>query len=392
MADASADAILAAEAERARALLRRYLSPRVAEAVLTETRDVHDIGEASDVSVLFCDLRGFTRIAESHPPVTVAHRLNEFLDEMTQVIFRYEGMLDKYTGDGLLAVFGVPYSDPFHVQRAVHAAVEMQARHAHILERWRQDGWGDLALGIGLDSGEAIAGNFGSAQRADYTVIGHVVNVAARLTAKAPPGHILLSDRTRRRAKDLIETVPMGVVELKNVSEAIPVCSLLGLKAPSPKTCSICGNTVHPGAEACPICASPLTLLDAPIDRYGLRTVAAIASTRTTRGRVGSPHLIAVAGPHQGSDFRLALPSSIGREALTNQIVLSLDSAVSRRHAAIRAEDGQIVLADLGSQNGTYVNNRRVHAVRLREGDMISIGHSRLVVSELDAALSEERP
>jgi pSer/pThr/pTyr-binding forkhead associated (FHA) protein len=107
---------------------------------------------------------------------------------------------------------------------------------------------------------------------------------------------------------------------------------------------------------------------------------------------VGSPHLIAVAGPHQGSDFRLALPSSIGREALTNQIVLSLDSAVSRRHAAIRAEDGQIVLADLGSQNGTYVNNRRVHAVRLREGDMISIGHSRLVVSELDAALSEERP
>lgn len=389
MADPSAESILAAEAERARALLRRYLSPRVADAVLDEARDVHDIGEATDVTVLFCDLRGFTRIAEANPPVVVARRLNEFLDEMTQVIFRYEGMLDKYTGDGLLAVFGVPYPDPHHAQRAVHAAIEMEARHAQILERWDQDGWRDLGLGIGVDSGEAVAGNFGSSQRADYTVIGHVVNVAARLTAKAPANQILLSERTRQRVEATIETVPLGSIGLKNVSEPMPVCRLLGLRAASASVCPICGHDIDPDAHTCPVCLSPLTLLDAPANRFGLRTVAAVASTRTTRGRMGSPHLIAVAGPHQGSDFRLALPVSIGREALTNQVILSLDSAVSRRHAAIRADGAAVVLADLGSQNGTYVNNRRIEVAALREGDMISIGHTLLVVSELDAALGE---
>jgi class 3 adenylate cyclase len=390
MAEASADSILAAEAERVRALLRRYLSPRVAELVLNEAREVHDIGEAYEVTVLFCDLRGFTGAAEAQPPVTVARRLNEFLDEMTQVIFRYEGMLDKYTGDGLLAVFGVPYPDPHHAHRAIHAAVEMEARHAQILERWSPDGWGELALGIGMDSGEVIAGNFGSAQRTDYTVVGHTVNVAARLTAKAPPGQVLLSERTRRYVEPSVETVPLGTIELKHVAEPVPIYRLLGLKAGSPSNCPVCGSAVDPGAHLCPACGTPLTLLDAPADGDGLRTVLAVASTRTTRGRIGSPHLIAVAGPHQGSDFRLELPASIGREALTNQIVLSLDSAVSRRHAAIRAEGGKVLLADLGSQNGTYVNNRRIDVVTLSEGDMISIGHSRLVVSELDAALAEE--
>jgi class 3 adenylate cyclase len=361
----------------------------VADAVLTEAHEVHDIGEATDVSVLFCDLRGFTHIAETNPPVTVARRLNEFLDEMTQVIFRYEGMLDKYTGDGLLAVFGVPYPDPYHAQRAIHAAIEMQARHAQILDRWSEDGWSELGLGIGVDTGEVIAGNFGSAQRIDYTVIGHTVNVAARLTAKAPPGQILLSERLRRRAEALIETVPLGAIELKNVSEEMPVCRLLGLKAGSSGACLICCHSVDPTAHVCAHCGSPLTLLDTPTDRFGLRTALAVASTRTSRGRIGSPHLIAVAGPHQGADFRLALPASIGREALTNQIVLSLDPAVSRRQAAIRAEGGEVVLADLSSQNGTYVNNRRVTVVPLHEGDMISMGHTRLVVSELDAALAE---
>ena len=290
MADPSVESILTAEVERTRALLRRYLSPRVADAVLQESSEVHDIGESSDVSVLFCDLRGFTRIAETAAPVVVARRLNEFLDEMTQVIFRYQGMLDKYTGDGLLAVFGVPYPDPYHVQRAVHAAIEMEARHARILERWSEDGWGGLALGIGVDSGEVIAGTFGSAQRADYTVIGHAVNVAARLTAKAPPGQILLSERTRKRVEALVETVPLGEIELKNVSTPIRVFGLLGLKAGSAAVCSICGHRVDPSAHTCAVCSSPLTLLDVPADRDGLRTVFAVGSTRTSRGRP-APHI-----------------------------------------------------------------------------------------------------
>jgi pSer/pThr/pTyr-binding forkhead associated (FHA) protein len=116
--------------------------------------------------------------------------------------------------------------------------------------------------------------------------------------------------------------------------------------------------------------------------RDRLLTVAGVRHTLTSTQRTRGPHLIAVAGPYQGADFAATFPCSIGREALTNQIVLSLDPAVSRRHALLRRDEtGNVVVADLASQNGTYVNDRPVDVAAVHDGDVIALGRTQLVAS-----------
>lgn len=378
------EAILEAEAERVRGLLRRYLSPRVADAVLEERHAAHAPAQTFSVSILFCDLRGFTAYAERASPPDVARTLNEFLEQMTQVVFKYDGVLDKYTGDGLIAVFGAPYPQPDHAERSVHVALEMQARHEQLLERWRAERKLPLPLGIGIESGEVLAGNFGSAQRVDYTVIGHAVNVAARLTGIAPGGQILLGETVRGLVDGLAEVEPLGSPALKNVSTRVQAHRLLGLRPGSSLFCLECGERVDVDVAQCPRCQTPKPLSPTTHPaRAGLMTVARMASTFTSLPATAELHLITVAGPHQGSDFPVTLPCAIGREALTNQIVLSLDPSVSRRHAVLRRDGDGLVLADLASQNGTFLNDRRVEAAEVKVGDLVTLGRTRLVVSGL---------
>jgi class 3 adenylate cyclase len=389
-AQTRAEILARAEEERVRGLLSRYLSPRVTEAVLEEAHAATRSVDAVDVSTLFCDLRGFTRVAESSPAVETARRLNEFLDEMTQAVFKYDGMLVQFTGDGLLAVFGAPFAMHDHAPRAVHAALEMQARHDALLVQWSESNWADLGLGIGIYSGTAFVGNFGSAQRVDYTVIGHVVNVASRLTAIAPAGHILVGESTLRLIEGGAEVEPMGEISLKHVSQPVPVFRLLGVRAEGAMYCLSCGSPLDGLSGTCQTCGAIFRGLESaenPADR--LLTVARVASTLTSLGRRDSPHLIAVSGPHQGADFRVGFPCSIGREALTNQIVLSLDPSVSRRHALLRPDSDGVVIVDLGSQNGTYVNEQRVDLALMRDGDVVRIGRSRLVATEFDGRTKE---
>lgn len=387
MADAEmrsrSEAILAEEAERVRALLRRYLSPRVADAVLQERQPAHGPGQTSIVTILFCDLRGFTAFAERTPPAEVARLLNEFLEQMTQVVFKYDGMLDKYTGDGLIAVFGAPYPQADHAERAVHAALEMQARHEQLLQQWAAERRTGLGLGIGIQSGEVVAGNFGSVQRVDYTVIGHAVNLAARLVGIAPAGQILLGEGTLQLVSRLVEAELLGPASLKNVSEPVTAHRLLGLRPGMSEFCLECGARVSSEASWCIECGARRDRAFAAASRRdSLLTVAGVLSTLTSMSRPRGPHLIAVAGPYQGADFAATFPCSIGREALTNQVVLSLDSAVSRRHAVIRQDEaGVTVVADLASQNGTYVNDRPVDVAPIRDGDVITLGRTHLVVS-----------
>ena len=111
---------------------------------------------------------------------------------------------------------------------------------------------------------------------------------------------------------------------------------------------------------------------------------AAVRATLTSLRKVRGPHLIAIAGPHQGMDVALTFPCAIGREALTNQLVLSLDTAISRRHAVLRLEDsGEVMVADLGSQNGTFVNDQRVEVAKLQNRDIVTLGRTSLVLSGL---------
>jgi class 3 adenylate cyclase len=398
MADSKAvslsESILAAEAERVRSLLRRYLSPRVADAVLEERHAVHGPGQVCLVTILFCDLRGFTAYAERTPPTEVARLLNEFLDEMTQVVFKYDGVLDKYTGDGLIAVFGVPYPQADHAERAVHAAIEMQARHELLGQHWADEGRTSLGLGIGIQSGEVLAGNFGSVHRVDYTVIGHAVNLAARLTAVAPAGQTLLGDATQRLVDGLAETEPIGAASLKNVSIPVQAYRLLGLKPGSSAFCLSCGERIDVNAPVCPTCGIRRDIdHTAGSVRDGLLTVARVSSTLTSVHSARGPHLIAVTGPHQGSDFSITFPCAVGREALTNQVVLSLDPSVSRRHAVLRRDEtGTVVVADLASQNGTYVNDVPTDVTALHDGDLLTFGRTRLVISGLREMAAHAHP
>jgi hypothetical protein len=255
-----------------------------------------------------------------------------------------------------------------------------------MVQRWRREQRPSVGLGIGIQSGEVIAGNFGSSQRVDYTVIGNTVNLAARLTGVAPAGQILLGGATRQLVDALVETEHLGMPSLKNVSIPVEAYRLLGLRPGSSAFCLQCGERIEIHAAVCPYCGTPRDpAFQASAARDGLMTIARLTSTMASIRGPSGPHLIAVTGPHQGSDFAITFPCAIGREALTNQIVLSLDPAVSRRHAALRRDEanGSVVVADLNSQNGTYVNDAPVDVALLHDGDLLTIGRTRLVLSGL---------
>jgi adenylate cyclase len=147
------------------------------------------------VSVLFADIRGFTTFAERHQPEEVVTALNQYFDRMVRVVFAHHGTLDKYLGDGLMALFGAPLEQPDHPRHAVQAALEMQAAVADLNAARRDADLAPLHIGIGINSGEAIVGNIGTEERMEYTVIGDMVNVAQRLQTEAAGGDIVISDK-----------------------------------------------------------------------------------------------------------------------------------------------------------------------------------------------------
>jgi hypothetical protein len=260
----------------------------------------------------------------------------------------------------------------------------MQARHTQLLEDWNGSRSELPAMGIGLQSGQVLAGAFGSPLRSDFTVFGHVVNLAARLTAIAPPKQIVLGEETRRLADGIARTEPLGEASLKNVSLPVAAFRLIGVEPQRSAFCLECGARME-DAPVCPHCGTR-RFSGAGVGGDVLLTVAAVQSTYTGSRRSPGPHLIAVSGPYQGGDFSINLPCAIGRDALTNQVALSLDPAVSRRHAVLRLEGNEIVLADLGSQNGTFVNDQPADLTPVHNGDILRIGHTRLVMSGLKNA------
>jgi adenylate cyclase len=143
--------------------------------------------------VLFADIRRFTAFAERYPPESVVDVLNQYLEVMVQAVFNHQGTLDKFLGDGLLAVFGTPLQQPDHPQRAVQTAIEIQQAIAALNATRHAANAPALTIGIGINSGEAIVGNIGSEKRMEYTVVGDMVNVAQRLQGQARGGEIIIS-------------------------------------------------------------------------------------------------------------------------------------------------------------------------------------------------------
>lgn len=197
-------AYMEAESHRVRDVFSRYVSPQVAEAVLHTDLSK---GRRQRVTLLFADIRGFTRISESLPPEEVVDLLNAYFSRMVKVLFAHGGTLDKYMGDGMMAVFGAPVPSQDHAWQAVLTALGMRQELAALNVERAAAGLPVLAIGIGLHTGECVIGNIGADQRLDYTAIGDVVNTASRIEGltKELGEDVLLSADTLSAADPLRE-------------------------------------------------------------------------------------------------------------------------------------------------------------------------------------------
>ena len=216
------------EEEKLRSRLERYHSPQVVDMILkTAEGSKDDLLEAKDVSVtiLFTDIVGFTRLSERLNPLDVNMLLNQYFSRMTDIIFEYEGTLDKYVGDRLMAVFGAPLEKDDDAERAVRAALKMRKELAVMMENESPDKKFDVRLGI--NTGRVVAGNIGSPKRMDYTVIGDSVNIASRLESSAEPNQILIGEETFRHVKGKFKTKKVGSKILRGKTESIMVYEVL---------------------------------------------------------------------------------------------------------------------------------------------------------------------
>ncbi len=187
-----------AEHAMQRSALERFLSPEVVEMVAANPQEVKLGGVSQKVTILFADIRNFTGLSETLPPEKIVEILNEYFTRVTDVIFDYGGTLDKYLGDGVMAVFGAPISKGNDAASAVRSAIAIQRLVSEMNRDASARGWPRLGVGIGVNTGVVTAGNIGSPRRIDYTVIGDPVNVASRLMANAGAGQTLISEDTAR--------------------------------------------------------------------------------------------------------------------------------------------------------------------------------------------------
>ena len=218
------------------ARLRRFLAPQLAELIASDQHEQVLESHRREVTVVFCDLRGFTAFSESTEPEEVMGVLREFHAAMGEIIHHYEGTLERFAGDGMMIFFNdpLPCSDP--AERAIHMTVAMRSRVAELKTRWRKRGH-QLEFGVGIALGYATLGKIGFEGRFDYAAIGTVTNLASRLCDEAKGEQILVSQRVFSAVEVLVETETVGELSLKGFSRPIAVYNILGLRAtPSPES------------------------------------------------------------------------------------------------------------------------------------------------------------
>ena len=218
------------EKRRVKGLFGRYVSKDVFDHLMADPSLARLGGERREMTVLFSDIRGFTSASERGTPEAIVQQLNENFTAMVEVLFRHKGTLDKFVGDMVMGLFGAPVADPEHADHAVAAAVEMAAVLDQLNLQWTAAGKPTLDIGIGINSGEMIAGNIGSTTIMSYTVIGDAVNLGARLESlnKDYGSRILISDATRSRLTISVETRPIGEVTVKGRRQPVVVHEVIG--------------------------------------------------------------------------------------------------------------------------------------------------------------------
>jgi adenylate cyclase len=188
--------------EREKSFLRRtfqaYFPPRIVDRIMANPQLIASAGERKELTIMFSDLSGFTRMSSRLSPDHIKALLNEYFEAMVEIAFHYEGTVDKFMGDGLMIFFGDPEPQPDHAVRCVRMAIDMQKRIRELDLKWQQSGQPPIQARIGINTGVVVVGNMGSERRLSYTVLGSDVNLAQRFEANAPVGGILISKRTNQ--------------------------------------------------------------------------------------------------------------------------------------------------------------------------------------------------
>jgi adenylate cyclase len=206
-------------------LFGRYVSRDVYSQLMANPDQAELGGGRREMTVLFSDIRGFTTVTERGNPEELVSQLNEYFSRMVEIVFRHKGTVDKFVGDMVMALFGAPLDDPEHANHAVRTAVDMVKELGELNKAWAARGMVQLDIGIGVNSGDMIAGNIGSSSIMSYTVIGDNVNLGARLESlnKDYKTRIIISDATRSRLTDDFDIRPLGDVIVKGKSKAVQI-------------------------------------------------------------------------------------------------------------------------------------------------------------------------
>jgi adenylate cyclase len=201
------------------------VSRDVYQQLLASPGEVGLGGQRREMTVLFSDMRGFTTLSESGEAEDLVRQLNQYFTRMVQVVFAHRGTVDKFVGDMIMALYGAPLDDPDHADHAVQTALRMVEELQDLNRRWAVEGRAALDIGIGINSGEMIAGNIGSDTIMSYTVIGDNVNLGARLESlnKDYGTRILISEATRQRLKGQYDVRALGEVTVKGKTRPVTI-------------------------------------------------------------------------------------------------------------------------------------------------------------------------
>lgn len=194
---------------------KRYVTKQVAEEILKNKNNIVLGGEKREVTILFSDIRGFTTIAENMTPQDTMKLLNDYYGTAIDIIFKFEGVLDKFLGDGIMVFWNAPIEQENHQLLACQCAIEMQDGFDRLNERRIKRGDEPIYIGIGVNTGEAIAGSVGSEERMEYTIVGDNVNLAYRINSQTDRGQILISERTYNEVSQYVEATPLPPRKVK---------------------------------------------------------------------------------------------------------------------------------------------------------------------------------
>jgi len=219
------------ELSRTRGTLERYVSPQLVRYVMDNLDSFRFDGQKRKLTVFFSDVRSFTTLTEKSDPVRLLKQLNEYLSAMTDIIFRYDGIVDKFIGDGIMAHWGAFTPDRPNAILAARAALDMIAKLGELNRHWEATGFPALDIGIGLNTAEVIFGNVGAAKKLDFTAIGDGVNLAARLESenKVFKTHIIISESTLQELGDAAQVNPLGDVVVKGKTVGVQIYELKAL-------------------------------------------------------------------------------------------------------------------------------------------------------------------